>query len=155
MHAFVILFLLFRTMASDALLHAKEWSLNDPNPVTAAYIKALITKAENGGDQAVQELQCLFPPNNTQRIGFGTAGLRSSMSPGPLGMNDLVVIQTAQGLASYLLHCRQQSKDTNPITAVVGYDHRAHSAFSLSSKQFAMYTKLVFESKGITCTLLD
>ncbi|KAK1737105.1 phosphoglucomutase 2-like protein [Skeletonema marinoi] len=142
-------------MASDALLHAKEWSLNDPNPATVAYVKALITKAENGGDQAVQELQCLFPPNNTQRIGFGTAGLRSSMSPGPLGMNDLVVIQTAQGLASYLLHCRQQSKDTNPITAVVGYDHRAHSAFSLSSKQFAMYTKLVFESKGITCTLLD
>eukprot|EP00985_Skeletonema_marinoi_P021407 scaffold13131_cov107-Skeletonema_marinoi.AAC.4 len=143
-------------MASDALLHAKEWSLHDPNPATAAYVKALITKAENGGDQAaasLQELQCLFPTK--KRIGFGTAGLRSSMSPGPLGMNDLVVIQTAQGLASYLLHCRQQSNDTNPITAVVGYDHRAHSAFSLSSKQFAMYTKLVFESKGITCTLLD
>lgn len=151
-------FFLFRTnngidetMATDALLHAKEWSQNDPNPVTAERVKSLITAAENGSSTSLQELQCLFPPNN-QRIGFGTAGLRSSMSPGPLGMNDLVVIQTAQGLASYLI---QTSKDDTPITAVVGYDHRANSEFSLSSKQFAMYTKLVFESKGISCTLLD
>lgn len=151
---------LFRTMATDALLHAKEWSQNDPNPVTSAYIKSLISKAENGGAQAaaaassLEELRCLFPPNN-KRIGFGTAGLRSSMSPGPLGMNDLVVIQTAQGLASYLIRCRQAANDITPITAVVGYDHRAQPSFSLSSKQFAMYTKLVFESKGISCTLLD
>jgi len=141
--------------ASDPLLHAKEWSHNDPNPVTAAYVKDLISKAENGGVQAVQELQCLFPHDNKKRIGFGTAGLRGAMQPGPLGMNDLVVIQTAQGLASYLLRCRGEESDTSPITAVVGYDHRAHSSFSLSSKQFAMYTKLVFESKGIACTLLD
>lgn len=146
-------------MASDPLLHAKEWSRNDPNPVTAAYVKALISKAENGGDQAdasLQELQCLFPHDNKQRIGFGTAGLRGVMQPGPLGMNDLVVIQTAQGLANYLLRCREKESDSSsPITAVVGYDHRAHSSFSLSSKQFAIYTKLVFEIKGISCTLLD
>lgn len=140
-------------MASDPLLHAKEWSSDDPNPVTAAHVKALISKAEDGCAASLRELQCLFP-NNNKRIGFGTAGLRGPMQPGPLGMNDLVVIQTAQGLASYLLRYRKES-DNTPITAVVGYDHRAHSSFSLSSKQFAMYTKLVFQSKGIACTLLD
>jgi len=140
-------------MATDALLHAKEWSQNDPNPVTAGHVKSLISAAENGSSTSLQELQCLFPPNN-KRIGFGTAGLRSSMSPGPLGMNDLVVIQTAQGLANYLIRSSKDKYSTHS-TAVVGYDHRENSAFSLSSKQFAMYTKLVFESKGISCTLLD
>ena len=148
---------------ADALLlqRAKEWSTHDPNPSTAAHIETLITKVKNGSGSdeaaaALEELQNLFPASN-KRIGFGTAGLRSSMTPGPLGMNDLVVIQTAQGLASYLIQCQKgvSNDDSTPITAVVGYDHRANSNFSLSSKQFAMYTKLVFESKGISCTLLD
>ena len=148
------------------LLDAKDWSHADPNPVTSAYVKALVCKAEaeeegNDHQDSLQELLCLFPPHN-KRIGFGTAGLRGPMQPGPLGMNDLVVIQTAQGLASYLLRCRREEESEESssthrrvLSAVVGYDHRAHSSFSLSSKQFAMYTKLVFESKGISCMLLD
>ena len=37
------------------------------------------------------------------RLAFGTAGLRGPMRGGYNGMNDLVMIQTTQGLASYLI----------------------------------------------------
>lgn len=73
--------------------------------------------------------------------------------PGPMGMNDLVVIQTAQGLARYILQCNNGNKAN--LRAVVGYDHRQNESCNLSSKQFAMYTKLVFEQAGIACTVLD
>ena len=66
-------------------------------------------------------------------------------------MNDLVVIQTAQGLASYV----QRTVGSSAMKAVVGYDHRACRTFQLTSKQFAMYTKLVFNQAGIQCILLD
>ena len=74
-------------------------------------------------------------------------------------MNDLVVIQTAQGLAKYILRCNAKNNNDNaaastPLKAVVGYDHRCHTQFNISSKQFAIYTKLVFENAGISCTLL-
>lgn len=36
------------------------------------------------------------------RLSFGTAGLRGEMGPGTSRMNDLVVVQTTQGLASYI-----------------------------------------------------
>lgn len=68
-------------------------------------------------------------------------------------MNDLVVIQTAQGLASYLKRI-SDSGSTN-LKAVVGYDHRSCTEYNLSSRQFGMYTKLVFTQSGIDCTLLD
>mmetsp|Transcript_23790 Transcript_23790/g.51438 ORF Transcript_23790/g.51438 Transcript_23790/m.51438 type:complete len:653 (-) Transcript_23790:138-2096(-) len=164
------------SQAAANLLHAKEWSKVDPNPETSSFVQNLIEQGEAGGSNADahRQLQTLFPvapnsdTNNYQpqlhpRIGFGTAGLRAKMEPGPLGMNDLTVIQTAQGLASYILQCNKNDDDddiTNnnkkrPLKAVVGYDHRSRSKFKLSSKQFAMYTKLVFEHAGIECTLLN
>jgi phosphomannomutase len=62
-----------------------------------------------------EELSTLFPEDGS-RIGFGTSGLRSTMEPGPLGMNDLVVIQAAHGIAHY---CQQQGKKSK---VVIGYD---------------------------------
>ncbi len=137
--------------------HAKEWLKLDPNVATASHVENLIACAEQHGDSAsaIEELRSYFPTNEKPphpRIGFGTAGLRGRMQPGPVGMNDLVVIQTAQGLAKDIL---QHNHDGKPLKAVVGYDHRSHGAFDLSSKNFAIYTKLVFESVGIACTLLD
>mmetsp|Transcript_8668 Transcript_8668/g.19464 ORF Transcript_8668/g.19464 Transcript_8668/m.19464 type:complete len:622 (+) Transcript_8668:280-2145(+) len=137
------------SQASDALLPAKEWSSLDPNSETSSYVENLIAQAEGGNDAAMKEVESLF---NAPRIQFGTAGLRAHMEPGPCGMNDLVVIQTAQGLARYVL---DTNNNKSSLKAVVGYDHRSHSKFNLSSKQFAMYTKLVFEHAGIKCTLLD
>lgn len=134
--------------AATTLLQAKEWSTLDPNPETSTYVQNLISQVEGGNDVALQELKSLFGT----RISFGTAGLRGPMEPGPCGMNDLVVIQTAQGLARYVLDTNSNSSS---LKAVVGYDHRSNSKFNVSSKQFAMYTKLVFEHAGIKCTLLD
>lgn len=132
---------------SSLLTHAKEWARRDPNPKTSVLTQTLIAQVEGGNEEAIQALDSLF---NRPRIQFGTAGLRGRMQPGPSGMNDLVVIQTAQGLARYVINSHEENSS---LKAVVGYDHRSNS--DVSSKQFAMYTKLVFEQAGIQCVLLD
>lgn len=140
------------SQVTPTLLHAaKEWARLDPNPETSSYVQNLVAQVEGGNGIASHELDSLF---STPRIQFGTAGLRGPMEPGPSGMNDLVVIQSAQGLARYIL---DTNRGNPSLQAVVGYDHRSNSKFnrSISSKQFAMYTKLVFEHAGIRCTLLD
>lgn len=60
------------------------------------------------------------------RLTFGTAGLRGVMYAGFYAMNDLVVIQSAQGLLKYILKCYPNEEDRqNGI--VVGYDGRYNS----------------------------
>jgi phosphomannomutase len=137
-------------MTEDLFYKAKQWVSHDPNPSTKHHIVQLITRLESNDTNtaARDELASLF----SNRIGFGTAGLRGRMQPGPLGMNDLVVIQTAQGLASYI---KRNAKEGDVLRTVVGYDHRAEEINNLSSKQFGMYTKLVFQQAGIECILLD
>ena len=92
------------SQAPTTLLHAQQWAKLDPNDATSSYVQSLIAKVEKkrGGsddadaDAAYNELKSLFPvaPNTTvnnyqlrlqPRIGFGTAGLRGHMQPGPLG----------------------------------------------------------------------
>ena len=166
-----------QSLASTLLDYAKEWSTLDPNPVTLQYVQKLISHIERGeaADAAFQELKSLFPlssgsnndansnkcneyppPQKHPRIGFGTAGLRGRMQPGPIGMNDLVVIQTAQGIARYVLKKRNSnSQSTDSVKAVIAYDHRSNATLQLSSRCFAMYTHLVFTHAGIQTTLLD
>jgi phosphomannomutase len=115
--------------------------------------------AANAASSA-SELKSLFP-DESQRISFGTAGLRSAMKPGPTGMNDLVVLQTAQGLARYCLqqlpqqHQEQQDQQQQRPSVVVGYDHRSNTAMQLSSLSFALLTALVFIEAGFDCFLLN
>jgi phosphomannomutase len=133
---------------------AQKWQAIDPNPTTSMYVADLMdraTKAVNDSDAALQELNALFPSDGT-RIAFGTAGLRAAMKPGPLGMNDLTVLQTAQGLAKY---CLQQQTDDTKLCAVVGYDHRCNPKLNISSLSFAVLTAMVFAEAGIDCILLD
>lgn len=59
-----------------------------------------------------------------QRMEFGTAGLRGRMGPGFSQMNDLVIIQTGQGLLKYL---QNTHKDLNTRGVVIGYDGRYNS----------------------------
>ena len=132
---------------------AKNWILHDPNPSTVKYVQDLIDTND------LQQLQVLFPnissSTTSKRITFGTAGLRGKMLPGPFYMNDLVVIQTAQGIASYCKSLfantqivndrddsfekpissgakRQRTNDdtmshtgAEKLGVVIGYDHRA------------------------------
>jgi len=129
---------------------AQLWCRQDPNKATTAFVEDLISKAETD-EEAAKKLATLFPQDDS-RIEFGTAGLRSSMTPGPLGMNDLVIIQTAQGLARY---CQQENAGKEKLRVVIGYDHRANPSLQLSSLLFALYSVLVMEAAGMEAILLD
>lgn len=82
------------------------------------------------------------------RLAFGTAGLRGPMQAGFNSMNDLVVIQTAQGIAQYLLasgspdQVRQQG-------IVLGYDGR------YNSRRFAELSAAVFLAENIRVFLFS
>ncbi|MHC5848314.1 hypothetical protein ACYT7O_11125, partial [Streptococcus pyogenes] len=47
----------------------------------------------------------------SERLTFGTAGLRGVMAAGFNAMNDLVVIQTAQGLCDYIVQKYPNEQD--------------------------------------------
>mmetsp|Transcript_4944 Transcript_4944/g.7055 ORF Transcript_4944/g.7055 Transcript_4944/m.7055 type:complete len:641 (+) Transcript_4944:33-1955(+) len=143
-----------KSIHDDPICIAKEWLIDDPNPHTSELIQSLINSNDSN------ELRTYF---NTGRIGFGTAGLRAKMMPGPHGMNDLVVIQASQGLAKCCLKYHAQeniekdgsSSSNSRPKAVIGYDHRSNPSLQLSSLHFAVLTKVAFEHAGIDCVLLD
>ena len=135
---------------------AAKWCKLDPNETTSKHVEALLailatTDDERSAEAACEELSSLFP---NDRIGFGTAGLRSEMKPGPMGMNDLVVIQAAQGIAKYVLQ-ENEVKEGQKLRVVIGYDHREMQSFSLSSLSFAIQSALVFEEAGLEVILLE
>jgi len=59
-----------------------------------------------------------------KRLEFGTAGLRGRMGPGYSQMNDLVIVQTGQGLTKYLI---DTIFDVSQKGIVIGYDGRYNS----------------------------
>lgn len=58
------------------------------------------------------------------RLQFGTAGLRGRMGAGYSQLNDLVIIQTTQGLNAYL---QDSSKSVKEKGIAIGYDGRYNS----------------------------
>lgn len=76
------------------------------------------------------------------RLAFGTAGLRGVMQAGFSAMNDLVVIQSAQGLSKYILECYPSVEDRER-GVVIGYDGR------YNSKRFAELSACVFINDNI------
>lgn len=64
----------------------------DPNEETRKVIEDLISKGD------IDTLNKLLG----SRMAFGTAGLRGPMGAGFNHMNDLVILQTSQGLAKYI-----------------------------------------------------
>lgn len=81
-----------------------EW---DPNPFTRTIVEELLKAG------AMDQLDSLL----RHRIQFGTAGLRAAMGPGYKNMNDLVIIQTCQGLARYLeAHFQDAHSKVSPRT---------------------------------------
>lgn len=62
----------------------------------------------------------------THRLSFGTAGLRGKMQAGFNGMNDLVIVQTGQGLIKCLLE-KFSPKEVTTRGIVIGYDGRHNS----------------------------
>jgi hypothetical protein len=60
------------------------------------------------------------------RMNFGTAGLRGVMRAGFSSMNDLVIVQTAQGLVKYVKQCYASQQDQKR-GIVISYDGRYNS----------------------------
>ncbi|MBE8578094.1 phospho-sugar mutase [Vibrio sp. OPT18] len=109
---------------------AMNWLARDPDPRTREELQHLI----DGGMH--DELEDRF----TQRLEFGTAGLRGKVGCGPNRMNRLVIQETATGLGHYLI---EHVANATIRGVVVGYDGR------LDSKQFAIDTASVLTALGI------
>lgn len=108
----------------------EEWMKWDRNDKTRSEILSLV---QNRQYDMLQKILL-------HRISFGTAGLRGKMAAGYTCMNDLVIIQTAQGFLKHL-----EENDTELLNAngiVIGYDGR------YNSKRFAELTTALFLHRG-------
>lgn len=79
-------------MNAELLAEVQSWIADDPDPITAAQLTALVT----AGDEVI--LRKYF----SGFLQFGTAGLRGPIGPGPSSMNRAVVGRTAAGIAAYM-----------------------------------------------------
>ncbi|MCG9555535.1 phospho-sugar mutase [Vibrio sp. Isolate31] len=109
---------------------AMNWLARDPDPRTREELQHLIDERMH------DELEDRF----TQRLEFGTAGLRGKVGCGTNRMNRLVIQETATGLGHYLI---EHVANATMRGVVVGYDGR------LDSKQFAIDTASVLTALGI------
>ncbi|EDW01163.1 GH21282 [Drosophila grimshawi] len=105
-----------------------NWRQWDGNPQTQNEISKAV---ENKEWDALKSRLCI-------RINFGTAGLRAEMRAGFDSMNDLVVVQTAQGLCEYLKNQYPDKSTWSGRGIVIGYDARHNS------KRFAELSAAVF-----------
>lgn len=82
------------------------------------------------------------------RLEFGTAGLRGPMGAGFTRMNEVTVMQAAQGVAAYVLETAGAG-----AAVVVGFDHRARGA--ITSRRFALITAAACLAKGLKVHLFS
>lgn len=115
----------------DVSALVERWLRWDTDPDTRHQVEQL-----RAGSQWAQLRELLGT-----RLEFGTAGLRGKMGPGTSRMNDLVVLQTAQGLCRYLQQQCPEHLAQGGI--VVGYDGRH------GSRRFAHTTARVFAGQGV------
>lgn len=125
------------TDLAGVLATAEAWVAEDPDPQTAAELRALITAARAGDPAARESLADSFEGT----LEFGTAGLRGRMGPGSNRMNRVVVMRAAAGLARYL-------RDTGGHSIVIGFDARHHSV------DFAHDTARIMAGAGIRAMVL-
>jgi phosphomannomutase len=100
---------------AEASAAAERWIEADPDPQTRSALAALVAA---GAHSELVELM-------SGTLGFGTAGLRALVGPGPARMNRAVVRRTTAGVARYLL---RRADGRTPALVVVGADARPSSA---------------------------
>lgn len=110
----------------------QNWIKWDKNPKTKAEILQCVK--DKDWDKLRNRL--------CTRITFGTAGLRAEMRAGFDSMNDLVVVQTAQGLCEYMKEQYPDKSLWSKRGIVFGYDAR------YNSKRFAELSAVVFVKNG-------
>jgi phosphomannomutase len=118
------------------LARATAWAAADPDPLTAAEVRGLVT----AGDLPALE----------ERFGasleFGTAGLRGLLGGGTNRMNRAVVRRTTAGLARYL---KAQVPDAARRGVVVGRDART------GSEAFTREVAGVLAAEGLPAHVVD
>lgn len=114
-----------------------EWLTYDKNETTLNAIRSLLA------EKKFEEINKLL----SKRINFGTAGLRGTMGPGYACMNDLVIIQTAQGFLNYLIKTDENLLKEGGI--VIGYDGRHNS------RRWAELTAAIFIHAGYSAKLFS
>ncbi|MQS12563.1 phospho-sugar mutase [Streptomyces kaniharaensis] len=128
---------------TDLLARARAWLAEDPDPQTREELTALLARAESpegaeDSNLAWAELTERF----SDRLQFGTAGLRGELGAGPMRMNRAVVIRAAAGLVAYV------KKQGLGDLVVIGYDAR-HKSYD-----FARDTAAVVVGAGLRAALL-
>lgn len=100
----------------DAALReaVERWIARDPDTETRDELRALL---DAGDDAALKE-------RFSGRVAFGTAGLRATMTAGPMGMNRVVVRESSAGIARHLL---SHAADAAGRGVVVAHDARHRS----------------------------
>jgi phosphomannomutase len=115
---------------------AEAWLSEDPDPKTAAELRALIERADRSDAAALRELRESFDG----QLEFGTAGLRGLLGAGPQRMNRVLVRKVTAGLAAYL-HAQVPNVATRGV--VIAHDARHNS------RVFAEDTARVLAGAGI------
>jgi phosphomannomutase len=124
----------------DLIATANTWLDQDPDATTRAETKALLQSGDLEG------LKSRFG----SRLAFGTAGLRGELGAGPNRMNQVVVAQTALGIAGFLYHNRASYLDSNGgLSVVIGFDGR------INSDVFARLSAEIFEAAGVKARLFE
>jgi phosphomannomutase len=119
---------------------ADAWLAEDPDPVTAAELRALLARCDAGDAAALADLTERF----TGALEFGTAGLRGVLGAGPQRMNRVLVRKCSAGLAGYLA-AKVPSYAKRGV--IIGHDFRHNS------RVFAEDTARVLAGLGIKAYL--
>lgn len=130
----------------------QKWVATDPEQ---RWVDQLNVLAESNERQDHEKLRALFDG----RIGFGTAGLRSKVGPGPKNMNAQVVRQTTAGLMNWIKKygpaltrsesLTEQGTTSGPIRITIGFDARHDSAL------FAQHCAATVKAMGGEFLLAD
>ncbi|BFV58928.1 phospho-sugar mutase [Kitasatospora sp. CMC57] len=127
---------------TDLLVRARTWLAEDPDPDTREELTALLAAAEGEPGGGERMAWSRLAERFSDRLQFGTAGLRGELGAGPMRMNRAVVIRAAAGLVAYVK--AEQLGDL----VVIGYDAR-HKSYD-----FARDTAAVVVGAGLRAALL-
>ncbi|WP_457028789.1 phospho-sugar mutase [Kitasatospora sp. P5_F3] len=130
------------SQTTDLLARARTWLAEDPDPQTREELTALLAAAEGEPEGSERIAWSRLAERFSDRLQFGTAGLRGELGAGPMRMNRAVVIRAAAGLVAYVK--AEQLGDL----VVIGYDAR-HKSYD-----FARDTAAVVVGAGLRAALL-
>ncbi|XP_028276050.1 glucose 1,6-bisphosphate synthase [Parambassis ranga] len=124
----------------DKAVH--QWLSWDRNRCTRAQVERMVAAGH------LDDLRSRL----SNRLSFGTAGLRAPMGAGFNRINDLTVIQSTQGLFSYL---DRFCADLSSRGVVIGFDTRGQEESDCSSQRLAKLAAAVMLSRDVPVHLFS